>query len=706
MKKIFFGILALLVFSCVSATSQNYAKLVDTKIGSEGSGLGCGYNYIGASYPFGMVQFTPSFFSPQRGFVITQLSGAGCSNMGNFPVLPLAGSLKHSPNNMDRYPKFENINDAHAGYLSVEMKDKSKAELTVNERSGIAKFCFDDNEGTVIIGAGVNSTFVTNARVQITSDYSCEGFSEGGEFCGTDTNYRIYFAAEFNRPAKKRGTWIKHALLESVDYAYGENSGAYFTFDTKENEEVTYRIAISFVSVENAKQNLEAAGLHDTFEEYRAAAEKSWNENLGKIAVTTDNEDRKVQFYTHLYHSLIHPNIVSDVNGEYMGADYKVHKTEEGRDFYSSFSVWDTYRTQAQLLAMLYPKESSDMMQSLIDFADQCGGYGRWILANIETGIMQGDATPTLISNSYAFGATNFDVEKAYKYMKRGATIPLLRSQEHEIRPHLAEYIKVGLAPASMLLEYASSDYAIGQFAKKALGNTDDALFFTDRAQNWKNLYNPEQNWLQSRHANGKWKKIHDDWRESTYKNYFWMVPFNLECLIDTMGGKDAAEQRLDILFKRLDAGYDDDWFAAGNEPDFQVPWIYNWTNSPYKTSEVIHRILTEMYSSKPFGLPGNDDLGTMGAWYVFASIGIYPMIPGVGVFSINAPQFKEVKIDFPEGELVITGGSVEKHYIQTLKLNGENYKSSWIDWKDLKNGAMLDFKTSKKVQKNWGLLN
>lgn len=704
MRKRFLSILIIVLFVSGSAISQNYAKLVDTKIGSKGDGLGCGYNFIGASYPFGMVQFTPSFFSPQRGFVITQLSGAGCSNMGNFPVLPIAGNLRRAPNTMDKYKQYKKINESTAGYLSVEMEDNTKAELTVNKRSGIAKFTFDSTDGTVIIGSGVNSTFVNNARVQITSDNSCEGFSEGGEFCGTDTNYRIYFAAEFNRTAKKRGTWIKEALLESVDYAYGKNSGAYFTFDTKENHEITYRIAISFVSIENAKQNLNAANEHNSFGEYRASTEKYWNENLSKIAVKSDNEDRKVQFYTHLYHSLIHPNIVSDVNGDYMGADFKVHKIREGRDFYSSFSVWDTYRTQAQLIAMLYPKESSDMMQSLVEFADQCGGYGRWILANIETGIMQGDATPTLISNSYAFGAIDFDLNEAFKYMKRGATIPLLRSQEHEIRPYLKEYMSVGAAPASMTLEYASSDYAIGQFAKQALGNMEEAVFFIEQSSKWKNLFNPERNWLQSKHANGKWKNIHDDWREGTYKNYFWMVPFDLECLIDTMGGKKMAEERLDILFKRLDAAYEEDWFAAGNEPDFQVPWIYNWTDSPHKTSEVIHRIFNEMYSSDPSGLPGNDDLGTMGAWYVFTSVGLYPMVPGVGGFTINSPQFEEVKINLPNGELLITGGGIETHFIQSLKLNGKNFKSSWIDWEDLKKGAVLDFKTSIKIQHNWGL--
>ena len=226
-----------------------------------------------------------------------------------------------------------------------------------------------------------------------------------------------------------------------------------------------------------------------------------------------------------------------------MGADYKVHQIEPRRDGYSSFSVWDTYRTQGQLLAILYPKESGDMMQSLVRFAEQAGGYGRWILANIETGIMQGDPTSILISNSYAFGATNFDLDKAFYFMKQGATIPQRYSQNREIRPYLADYNNLGIAPASMLLEYTSSDYAIGEFARQALNNTAEANFFILRSSNWKNLYNPKLNWLCSRKSNGEWKSQNADWREATYKNYFWMVPYDLKTLIDTIGGKKVAEK-------------------------------------------------------------------------------------------------------------------------------------------------------------------
>ena len=706
-KKIF--IFCLLIFYSSQLGAQEYSKLVDTKIGSKGEGLACGYNFIGATYPFGMVQFTPTFFSPQKGFVITQLNGAGCSNLGNFPILPLNGMIEKSPYDMNSFEKYEKVEIAKAGCLSLKMNDNIDVDLTVTKRSGIGKFSFDNsNYGTLIIGTGINSSpseNIKDAFVKITSDSSCEGYTRGGDFCGTESDYKIYFAAEFDRSSIYNGTW-KEKKLSTKKSNSGKNSGAYFTFDTNEIDKINYRIAISFVSIENAKENLKNEEKHLTFEEYQREASKEWDKYLSTIKIKSKNEDRIKQFYTHFYHSLIHPNIVSDVNGEYMGADFKVHKTKENREQYSSFSVWDTYRTQGQLIAMLFPKKSSDMMQSLVDFAKQAGGYGRWILANIETGIMQGDPTPILISNSYAFGGDDFDLETAYRYMKKGALIPRLYSQKQEIRPYLEEYINNGHTFASMSLEYASADFAIAQFALNAVANEEDYKYFKNRSQNWKNNYNAKTKWLNSKFPNGIWKDKTHDWREGTYKNYFWMVPHNLNKLIDTIGGARFAEKRLDSLFVKLDAEYEEDWFAAGNEPDFQVPWIYNWVEKPEKTSKTIERILNEMYSSEEDGLPGNDDLGTMGAWYVFASVGLYPLIPGVGGFSINIPQFNSIDISLPNDKILkIRKNKSKNYFINSLKFVGIEQNSTWISWDKIKNGGVLDYSISENNSSNLNLI-
>jgi predicted alpha-1,2-mannosidase len=704
LKRIIFYILYLF-FSVVY--SQQFSEIVDTRIGTKGESLACGYSIIGATYPFGMVQFTPSFFSPQKGFVVTQLSGAGCSNMGNFPVVPLAGNLERSPNDMNSLEPFTDINNSSAGYLSVNSKKDITSRLTVTKRAAIAQFEFKkSNNGTIIIGSGVNSSnekYIKNSFVNITSNSTCEGFTEGGEFCGTETPYKVYFAAEFDRPANELGTWSGSELTQSLTNE-GQNSGAFFTFSTNKNKEVNYRIAISFVSIENAKENLKSENLNTSFDDYLINTQKVWNKHLGKIKISTTNNDKKVQFYTNFYHSLIHPNIVSDVNGDYMGADFKVYNNSNGKEHYSSFSVWDTYRTQAQLLAMLFPKESSEMMQSLVNFAEQAGGYGRWILANIETGIMQGDPTPILISNSFAFGAKDFDLKKAYKYMYKGAMEPRVNSQKQEIRPYLTEYINNGHTFASMMLEYTSSDFAIGQFALQAFNKKNDAKLFVDRSQNWNNIYNPKIKWLNSKYPNNIWKDITHDWREGSYKNYFWMVPYNLKGLINKIGGYEFAEKRLDTLFTRLDAKYEDDWFAAGNEPDFQVPWTYNWISKPNKTSQTISRILNEQYNSSVSGLPGNDDLGTMGAWYVFASIGLYPMIPGVGGFSINIPAFENISIDLPNKNfLKINKTGPDNFFIKSLSFNDISHNSTWINWNKISKGGVLSFEITNNNQSNWG---
>ena len=628
--------------------------------------------------------------------------------MGNFPVVPMAGNLKDSPFNMNSLDPFESVNNASAGYLSVNSKDDITSRLTVTKRSAIAQFKFKNSKkGTIIIGSGVNSSdakHIKNSEINITSSTTCEGFTEGGDFCGTETPYKVYFAAEFDRPANELGTWSGNELTQSL-INKGKNSGAFFTFSTENNNEVNYRIAISFVSIENAKENLMSEKLNTSFDGYLTNTQNVWNKHLSKIKISTTNDDKKIQFYTNFYHSLIHPNIVSDINGDYMGADFKVYNNSNGKEHYSSFSVWDTYRTQAQLLAMLFPKESSEMMQSLVNFAEQAGGYGRWILANIETGIMQGDPTPILISNSFAFGAKDFDHKKAYKYMYNGAMVPRLNSQKQEIRPYLTEYINNGHTFASMMLEYTSSDFAIGQFVLQALNKKNDAKLFIDRSQNWNNIYNPKIKWLNSKYPNNVWKDITHDWREGTYKNYFWMVPYNLKGLINKIGGNEFAEKRLDTLFTRLDAKYEDDWFAAGNEPDFQVPWTYNWINKPNKTSQTISRILNEQYNSSVSGLPGNDDLGTMGAWYVFASIGLYPMIPGVGGFSINIPAFENISIDLPNNNsLIIDKTGPDNFFIKSLSFDKTAHNSTWINWDKISKGGVLSFEITNNNQSKWGI--
>ena len=701
-----FSLLFAFAFVAGSIAAQtstgDYASKVNTLIGTKGVGLTSGYLYPGATYPYGMVQFTPSYFSKSSGFVINQLSGAGCEHMGNFPTFPVKGKLKVSPNNILDYRINLSEEKGHAGYYETMVQEDIKAQLTVTERTGMADYEYpaDQQFGTVIIGGGLSATPIEQAAVVITAPNKCEGYAEGGIFCGLLTPYKVYFVAEFDTDAVESGIWKRNELKPNSTFAEGEYSGVYFTFDVSKKKNVQYKIGVSYVSIDNARENLKAENAGWDFKKIQNQAEAKWNHYLGMMEVEGTNPDRITQFYTHLYRSFAHPNVCSDVNGEYMGADFRVHKTRSKH--YTSFSNWDTYRTQIQLLSMLDPETASDIVISHQLFAEQSGGsFPRWVMANIETGVMQGDPTPILIANAYAFGARNYDPKPIFEIMRKGAEEPGSKSQDIETRPGLRQYLDKGYYNASIQLEYTSADFAIGRFALYAVGHEFASWRYFHFARSWKNLYNPETGWLQSRNPDGSWKSLGEDFRESTYKNYFWMVPYDIAGLVD--GGKEEAEKRLDDFFLRLDAGYNDAWFASGNEPSFHIPWVYNWIGRPYKAQAIVNRVLNEQYSSKIDGLPGNDDLGTMGAWYVFACIGLYPEIPGVGGFTVNTPIFSSVKIHLKKGNIVIKGGSEKNIYIKSMKLDGKLYESTWIDWDLLSNGATIEYVTSSKPDMKWG---
>ena len=685
------------------AGEKEYAAIVNTLIGTEGTGLKSGYLYPGATYPFGMVQFTPTYFARRGGFVINQLSGAGCRHMGNFPTLPLAGGLDESPAGLFGNRVGITGEKGHAGYYEAVVDGSVKAALSVTPRTGMARYEFPEGDsGTVIIGAGHAATPITLAAIAVTGPSGCEGYAEGGNFCGIRTPYRVYFVAEFDMEAYETGIWKGDKLTRGGRFAEGEKSGVYFTFDLKEGRTLQYKIGVSYVSVENARENLRTENPGWSFTSVKEAAEAAWNGCLGKIEVKGTDLLREMQFYTHLYRSLVHPNICSDVNGEYMGADNKVHKSSDVH--YTSFSNWDTYRTQIQLLAMLEPDVASAVVRSHRDFALEAGGaFPRWVMANVETGVMQGDPTPVLISNAWAFGARDYDPLPVFELMKNNAEIPGLECQGIEARPGLRQYKEKGWWNASEHLEYSTSDFAIAKFALYACGDEFSDWYYSSRAQWWKNLFNPETGWLQSRNADGSWKPLGEDWRESTYTNYFWMVPFNLGGLIEKAGGPGAAEDRLDSLFTRLDANYVQTWYACGNEPSFQIPWVYNWVGRPDKASSVINRVLNDHYSAAPDGLPGNDDLGTMGAWYVFACMGMYPMIPGIGGFALNTPVFENIVIHLGNGDLVISGGSETRIYTKSLEIDGKRHDAAWVYWKDICDGAVMQYTATERPSGKWG---
>ena len=697
---------------CMSAfrasASEDYARLVNTLIGSGTThGLASGYICPGATWPHGMVQFTPTYFEKNAGFVANQYSGGGCYNLGNFPMFPLKGSLTKSPDNM-RTPGYTVTDEhGHAGYYRAMVNGDVLAELTVGERTGMGRFTFPDDAtaGTVIIGSGLASTRIYQAAVCMTDESHFEGYSTGGSFCGESypTPYKVYIAGEFSAPSTVRGIWRGDKVIAGSNFVEGPRSGFWFTFDTRQQKQLTYRFALSYVSVENAKENLAADRLGWDFDQVAKRAEDKWNEYLGRIEVQGQDESRLTQFYTHFYHALIHPSLASDANGEYMGADEQVHRSRSRQ--YTGFSNWDTYRTQTQLFCMLEPDVAADIAQSHIDFAVQGGGsFPRWVVANWETNIMEGDPSSIIVANTWIWGARNFDKGAAIQVMRRGAEVPGAKCQKFETRPGLKAYLETGNLDASRQLEFMSADFAIARFALEAIGDKELSDRYMERTRFWKRLYNPETRWIQSRNDDGTWKPLSHGFMEATYKDFFWMVPYNIGGLIETIGGRDSAEVRLAEYFRRLDADYGDDWYASGNEPCFGFPWLYNWVGSPWKTQDVIRRVLSEIYVPDSDGLPGNDDLGAMGAWYVWVCLGLYPEIPGVAGFAVSTPSFPYACIHLPGGKDIVLRSSAEgKPFITSLKVNGKPLAGTWIPWQDLSGGASLRYVTSDKPDKKWG---
>ena len=679
--------------------SDDPASCVNPFIGTKGGGN----IFSGAVRPFGMAQFTLNPFEP-TGFVINMMSGTGGTNYGNFPVMPVKGGLSLSPERMfNRRVPFK-AEKAHAGYYECLVDYDVKASLTATERTGMAVFEFPEGveEGTILVGSGISaSPYVTDAAASVKSPSSFEGYAHGGWFCILDVPYTVYVVGVFDCEALRTGTWKQDRLNDGSSFANGSCSGLYYTFDLSKSRTVRYKVALSYVSVENAWENLRAENPGWDFDAVLSASEAAWNDALSRIEIPSLQGEAKTIFYTQLYHTMIHPNIFNDVNGEYMGADNKIHKTRTTQ--YTNFSNWDSYRNQIQLLSILFPSLASDVVQSHYDFAVQGGeAFPRWVYANVETGIMQGDPTAILIANAWAFGARGYDPAAVFRIMQRNATIPGLKCQNIEVRPGLGQFLEKGWYPeASLHLEMISSDFAIAEFGLLAIGDPWTPAQYLERAKTWRNLLNPQNLWIQSRDGDGHWGDLYKGWAESTHTRYFWMVPYDIGGLVEAIGGSKPAEKRLDDLFD----GFIDDTtamkYTLSNEPSMHIPWCYNWVGRPDKTSDIIETLRMTQYANAPTGVPGNDDMGVLSAWYVFASLGIYPMIPGIGGFTVNTPAYPKVVLHRKDGDITLLRKGSGR-YITGLTVNGKDVGTSWIPWDTVSEGGTVVFKTSSKPA-TWG---
>lgn len=689
-----------------------------------------GNTFPGAAMPFGMVQWSPDTSAGGlskpggynygdliiRGFSLTHLSGAGCAAFENVPFMPTLRPLVTPPlpNGSPYSDRFSHKDEqASPGYYAVGLASGIRVRLTVTARTGFATFVYPASpKASMIINTGSSAGATSNingasdAAADVVGWNEVTGQATSGRFCGLHNRYTVYFAARFDRPFARFGTWAAAGMEPASRHSSGPSSGAFVTFDTRGNRVVRVKVGVSYVSIKNALLNLQTEDKGWRFGAVHSRAGATWNEMLNRIQATGGTPADKQVFYTALYHALLHPNVFSDANGQYMGFDERVH-VASGYTQYANFSGWDIYRTEVQLLACLAPRETADMMQSLLADAQQGGWLPRWPVANDYTGEMNGDSADPIIADAYAFGARSFDVHAALHFMLKGAEQSGTGPGGYLERPNLAEYLQLGYVPpetsayggAATTLEYAVDDFAIAQLAR-ALGDGATSTKYLARAENWRHLFNSATGFIEARTPHGAFPTTFnpqsmDGYVEGNAWQYTWMVPQNLSGLFHLMGGNQEVARRLDTFFTRLDAGPNAPYYWGGNEVGLEAPWEYDFAGKPWHTQAVVRRIETSLYAATPGGLPGNDDLGTLSAWYIWAAIGLYPEIPGAAGFALGSPLFPHLELALAAGHrLVINApGADDKHpYVRSLRVDGHLHGSTWLPFSAVESGALLQF--------------
>jgi predicted alpha-1,2-mannosidase len=692
-----------------------------------GFGGNAGDNFPGADWPRGMFQFSPDTPSNLpggyyyldntiKGFSVRHFSGRGCTAYQDFAFMPFVGSVLTSPatDTATYLAGFSHTNESAApGYYSVLLSNNVQVELTVTPRTGLARFTFPStNAATVLINAGSSITGTTpNTSVAIVGTNQVQGYATAKIGCGSQL-YTIYFAAQFDRGFTSFGTWNGGAVSSGSLSSTGAQSGAFLTFDTSANPVVYAKAGISFVSIANALANLNAENPSWDFAGLQAAADAAWNNALGKIVVSGGTTAQMQTFYSALYHCFFHPNLFNDVNGQYLGMDMQVHNVAPGHSQYENIPGWDTYRSMTPLAAFLSPNEASDMMQSLLNYAQQGGGgLPRWEQANRNSGGMVGDGPVIMLASAYALGATNFDTAAALTAMNLNAGTLGTTSDGNTVRSSLSDYINLGYVSgsASVTLEYASADFALSQFAN-TLGDGAKYRTYLGRSGNWRNLFNTSTGFVQPRNADGTWvtnitASSQTGYTEGSAAQYTWMVPFNLRGLFDDMGGNASAISRLDTFFTQLNAGPGSQYAFLGNEPGECDAWEYDYAGAPAKTQATVRRVQTQLYNSTPAGLPGNDDAGALSSWHVFSALGFYPLVPGAGGFVLGSPLFPSAVINLENGRQITIQGinaSDQNCYVQNLSVNGTNTSSLWLPFAAIRDGGSLVF-TLGNTPSSWG---
>lgn len=698
-----------------------------------------GATFPGATVPFGMVQWSPDtqggefgYSHPDRdirGFSLNHISGAGCAALLDFPFMPIAVPLEATPSE-NRTPYLGRFSHAHeqarAGAYEVTLDSGLAVRITATTRTGFAEFHFPPAASAgLLVDAGKSvspedfSTRVVDSELQALGDDRLVGWLESEGFCGTSKEqprgrYRVHFVARFDQPFTAVSSWDADGVHAGVRQARAPKGGLHVAFAP--GSVVKVKVGLSYVSNEGAARNLEAESPGWDFKSIAAAATARWDDVLGRVRVAGGTNAHRRMFYTALYHTLLHPNVASDVDGAYTGFDIQPH-VARGYTHYANFSGWDIYRSWVQLAALVAPDQLKDMLRSLVINADVCGALPRWTLGNDETGVMVGDPAALILANAHAFGIRGFDRTTAMKLMLHNATDPKASCGHHTARAGMPDYLERGYlpiggklpGPPSVTLEYAAADFAVAQMAR-AMGDVVSYAALTKRSANWKNVFDDETRYMRPRLANARWAEPfkpneRQGFIEGNAAQYTFFVPHDAHGLIQKLGGPERAVARLDDLFTMLNAGITQPHFYIGNEPQFGTPWLYDFAGAPWRTQQVVRQILTRTFTDQPGGLPGNDDLGATSSWYVFAALGLYPAIPGVGGFVVGSPMFPGVTIQAPGRKAIqidAPAAGADRPYVRGLSIDGKVHDSTWIGWDRLAGGAKLRFDLVAEPDRKW----
>ncbi len=724
--------------------------------------------FPGADVPFGMLQWSPDT-SPDseqsgggyayadshiNGFSLSHLSGTGCPSYQDVPILPTVGPVATSPTaTLDTFSHAEE--HASPGRYAVELGPAPiGVTLADTTRTGIGALDFPSStESHVLFKVADSANPTSAARVRIVGEDTVEGQVTSGGFCGTGSNYTVHFEARFDRPFAAAGTWDATGATTAQECS-GTSCGAYVTFDTTTQHAVLLKVGLSFVSIADAGRNLAAENPGWSVARVADQAATEWNALLGRISVRGSTATDQHTFYTALYHSLLFPNVVSDVNGDYAGFDGRVHTARVGHEEYANFSEWDIYRSEVQLESLLAPGRVSDMVQSLVDDARQNGWLPRWAIVAGDTSQINGDSADPIIADAYAMGARAFDVKAALAAMVKGATqVETGHALEIE-REYLTQYLSQHYVNAgsldltsidysiggSVTLEYAVDDFAIAQLAS-AVHDTSIAAAMLRRASNWEYLFNPATGYIQARGEDGSFPPGpafdpsqfepggQTGFEEGNAVQYTWSVPQDLAALASLMGGGAAATAKLKTFFTELNASRYAPYDWSGNEPDEWAPWEFDWFDAPVETQGTVRAIVDTEYADAPVDEPGNDDLGAISSWYVWGALGMFPVTPGTGTLALASPLFSSVTIALPDGRRLVEnapGASASRPYVHELSVSGVTSPTAsttavcgaatspsrgsprawslpWLPGSVLRSGGTLSFSLSGSPDPAWG---